>query len=71
MALKIFLNVLYTIGIALSLFTFYWGFKHGHYPYVAGAVIVGGAFIMLKIRLLKEVRAMQSSPKVAPSKPKK
>jgi hypothetical protein len=59
MALKMFLNVVYTIGIALCLFTFYWGFTHGHYPFVAGAVVVGGAFVMLKLRLLKEVRAMQ------------
>ncbi len=65
-----FLNVLYTIGIALCLFTFYWGFTHGHYPFVAGAVVVGGAFVMLKIRLLKEVRTMQN-PKTTPAKGKR
>ncbi|QJD96435.1 hypothetical protein HH214_11415 [Mucilaginibacter robiniae] len=63
MKLKMLLNVLYTIGVVLSLYTIYWGATHQRYEFVMGAVFIGGILIMLKIKLLKEVRAMENPVK--------
>lgn len=63
MKVKMLLNVLYTIGIMLSLYTIYWGATHHRYDFLTGAVIVACLFIMLKIKLLKEVRAMENPVK--------
>jgi hypothetical protein len=38
----------------------YNGFVDKHYEYIAGAVFIGAIFIILKIRLLKEVRDTQN-----------
>jgi hypothetical protein len=59
MGKKLALNTLYTIGIFLSVVTAYWGFGNKHYDYVALAVFVGALFIILKIKILKEVRNSQ------------
>lgn len=54
-----FLSVLYNIGIFISLYTVYWGFTNKRYEFLAGGVFIAIIFIVLKIRLLKQVRAMQ------------
>lgn len=60
---KIALNVLYNIGIFICLVLVYtFGFEHPRWEYLSSAVIVGGVLVMLKIRLLKEVREMQKKP---------
>jgi acyl-CoA reductase-like NAD-dependent aldehyde dehydrogenase len=56
MALKLFLNVLYTIGIFVCAVIVWWAFPIHQYMYVLAAVFVAGLFIILKIKLLKELR---------------
>ncbi|HJP63747.1 MAG TPA: DUF6358 family protein [Mucilaginibacter sp.] len=62
MAKKLALNVLYNIGIFICLVLIYTGFEKKHYEYIAGAVFIGAVLVVLKIRLLKEVRNMQKKP---------
>jgi heme O synthase-like polyprenyltransferase len=59
MGKKVALNVLYNIGIMIALFFVYIGITHGHFWYIAIAVFVGTLFVFLKIRILKDVKAMQ------------
>jgi len=59
MGKKLALNVLYNIGIFACLVLIYTGFEKKHYEYAAGALFIGAVLVMLKIRLLKEVRNMQ------------
>ena len=63
MALKLFLNVLYTIGIVISLYTVYWGYTNSQYAFLLGGVFIAAIFIVLKIRLVKQVRAMENPSK--------
>jgi uncharacterized protein (DUF486 family) len=56
MALKLFLNVLYTIGIFVCLAVIYWAYPLKRYEFIMGAVFIGGLFIILKIKLLKDLR---------------
>lgn len=63
MVKKVALNVLYNIGIFVCLVMAYtFGFEHPHWDYLACAVILGGVLVVLKIRLVKEVRGMQKKP---------
>lgn len=59
MGFKLVLNVLYTVGIALCVFVAYQQFTAKNYPVAIGAVVAGAVVIVLKIRLLKEVRNAQ------------
>ncbi|HVV54429.1 MAG TPA: DUF6358 family protein [Mucilaginibacter sp.] len=59
MGLKLFLNVLYNIGIFVCLVLIYNGFKDKHYEYIAAGILFGAVLVFLKIRLLKEVREAQ------------
>jgi hypothetical protein len=56
---KIFINVFYNIAIFICALLIYNGFMDKHYEYVAGGLFIGAIFIVLKIRLIKEVRDMQ------------
>ena len=58
-----FLSVLYNLIIFISLYTVYWGFNNKRYEFLAGGVFIAVIFIVLKIRLLKQVRAMQDPRK--------
>jgi hypothetical protein len=60
MGKKIALNVLYNIGIFICLILIYEGAQNRHYEYIAGALFIGAIIVILKIRLLKEVRNMQN-----------
>ncbi|HVW96104.1 MAG TPA: DUF6358 family protein [Mucilaginibacter sp.] len=63
MGKKLFLNVLYNIIIFVCIITGYeYGIKAGNYVYVAGAVIIIAIFIVLKVRLLKEVKKATKKP---------
>lgn len=62
MGKKVALNVLYNIGIFICLILIYKGFSEPRYEYVAGALFIGAVLVILKIRLLKEVRNMQKKP---------
>lgn len=56
MGKKIALNVLYNIGIFVCLIGGYWGVEHKRYEFLLGAVFIAGVFVMLKMKLIKEVR---------------
>jgi hypothetical protein len=62
MGKKFALNILYTIGVFLSVITLLWGFENKRYEYVLGAVFVGAIFIILKIKVLKEVKNLNKKP---------
>lgn len=62
MGKKLALNVLYNIGIFVCLALAYYGFKQPRYEFVAGAIFIGAVFVILKIRLIKEVRNTQKKP---------
>ena len=57
MALKLFLNVLYTIGIFICAAIAYWGYQHARYEFIMGGVFVAALLIVLKIKLLRDLRA--------------
>ncbi|WP_345954477.1 DUF6358 family protein [Mucilaginibacter sp. PAMB04168] len=59
MGFKMFLSVVYNIGIFISLYMAYWGFTHQQYIFVAAGILIAALFIFLKIRLLKQVKAME------------
>jgi hypothetical protein len=59
MGKKMALNVLYNIGIFICLITIFWGYKHNRYDFITGAVIITALFIMLKIKLIKEIRGLR------------
>jgi hypothetical protein len=63
MGKKMFLSVVYNIAIFISLYVVYWGFTNNRYDILAGAVVLAGVFVVLKLNLLKEVRAMQDPRK--------
>jgi hypothetical protein len=63
MGKKLALNVLYNIGIFICVVLVYtFGFEHPRWEYLTSAVIVGAVLVVLKIRLMKEVRNMQKKP---------
>jgi hypothetical protein len=62
MGKKLALNVLYNICIFICLALIYYGFENARYEFIAGAIFIGAIFVILKIRLLKEVRNMQKKP---------
>lgn len=63
MGKKLALNTLYTLGIFLSFMAGLWLYQHGRYPLIAGAVFIGVTCVILKARLLKDVRTTQRKPK--------
>lgn len=57
---KILPNVLYNIGIFVCLITGYeYGIKQGNYIYLAGAAVLIAIFVVLKIRILKDIKNTQ------------
>jgi hypothetical protein len=58
MGFKLVLNVLYTIGIVLCLFVAYQNIAK-NYTLLGVAILAVGVLIVLKIRLLKDVRNSQ------------
>ncbi|HTE01829.1 MAG TPA: DUF6358 family protein [Mucilaginibacter sp.] len=63
MGKKLALNVLYNIGIFVCLILAYtFGYEHPRYEYLACAVFIGTILVILKIRLMKDVRNMQKKP---------
>ena len=63
MKAKILLNTAYTIGVVLCIITLIWGFQHSRYEFVMAAVLVGATFLVLKVKLLKEVRSQINNKK--------
>jgi hypothetical protein len=56
MGKKIALSTFYNLCIILCIVLAYTGYTNKHYEYILAAVFGGTIFIVLKIRLLKEVR---------------
>jgi len=56
MGKKIALSTFYNLCIILCLLMGYIGFTHKSYDYILAAVFGGTIFIVLKIKLLKEIR---------------
>lgn len=59
MGIKLFLNVLYTIGIFICAVIAYWGYQHARYEFIMGGVFVAALLIILKIKLLKDLKNPQ------------
>jgi hypothetical protein len=59
MGFKLFLNILYNLGIILCVILVYWSINHQRYDWTAAGVFIIVITIILKIRLAKEVRALQ------------
>jgi hypothetical protein len=63
MGKKLILNVFYNIGIFICLITGYqYGIVQKQYGYIAGAVIILAILVVLKIRLIKEIKNAQKNP---------
>ena len=63
MGKKLFLNVFYNIVIFICLITGYqWGIVPKNYVYLLGSIAIIAIFIVLKIKLLKEVKNAQKKP---------
>ena len=62
MGKKIALNVLYNVGIVVCLFEGYLFYVNKHYTYVAIAAITAAILIVLKLRLIKQIRGMNRKP---------
>jgi uncharacterized membrane protein len=60
MGKKLALNVLYTIGIFLCAATIMWAWPLKRYEFIFGALLVAILFIVLKVKLLKELRTPPS-----------
>ena len=59
---KVALNVLYNIVILLSFYAIYTGFSVGHYEYVLAGVFSAAIFIILKLKLIKQVKENTKQP---------
>ncbi|MBE7178548.1 MAG: hypothetical protein INR69_19255 [Mucilaginibacter polytrichastri] len=59
MGKKLALNTLYTLGIFLSFLAGLWCYEHQKYPLIAGAVFIAVTCVILKARLLKQIRETQ------------
>jgi len=63
MASKLFLNTLYNICIFICLIAGYnYGIADKHYIYLLPAAAIIAIFIVLKVRLLKELKKAQKNP---------
>jgi len=62
MGKKLLLNTLYSIGIFICILLVYKGFSAKEYWYIPGGLFVGAILLVLKIRILREVRNMQKKP---------
>ena len=60
---KALLNIAYTIGMVIAFVIGYQeGFEKKQYPILVGALIILGTFIVLKIKLYKEVKDLTKKP---------
>ena len=59
---KVLLNVFYNIAILSSFYAIYIGFSTGHYEYVLAGVFSAAIFIILKLKLIKQVKDSTKQP---------
>ncbi|MDO3625847.1 DUF6358 family protein [Mucilaginibacter sp. BT774] len=62
MGKKLALNVIYNLALVFCIIMIWTGIEKGRYEYILSALFIGAVFVILKIRLLKEVRNMQNKP---------
>lgn len=62
MGKKLALNVLYSIGIFVCAVTIYWAVPLKRYEFIVGAAFIAAMFVILKIKLLKELKNTQKNP---------
>jgi multisubunit Na+/H+ antiporter MnhG subunit len=63
MGKKMLLNTVYTVGIVVCIAILIWGVQNSRYEFVMAAALLAAVFIVLKIKLLKEVRGIINSKK--------
>jgi hypothetical protein len=63
MGKKMLLNTVYTVGIVVCLAILIWGVQNKRYEFVMAAALVAAVFVVLKIKLLKEVRGIINNKK--------
>jgi len=57
---KLIPNTLYTVGIVIcAIYGYEYGIQQGQYGFLFGAVLLIAIFVILKIRILKEVKNAQ------------
>ena len=60
---KVIPNVLYNIGIFICLIIGYqYGIVQNHPMYIVSAVLIIAIFVMLKIKILREIKNTQKKP---------
>jgi hypothetical protein len=59
---KVALNVFYNIAIFLSFYAIYIGFTTGYYAYVLAGAFSATVFIILKLKLIKQVKEKTKQP---------
>jgi len=59
MGAKLFLNILYNLGIILCVVLIYWSLEHKRYDWIVAGAFIIIIIIFLKIKLAKEVRELQ------------
>jgi hypothetical protein len=60
MGIKIFFNTLYTVVIIIAgIAAYQYGFVQKQYEYIGVAAVIIAIFIVLKIKLLKQIKAAQ------------
>lgn len=59
MGAKLLLNILYNLVVILCVILIYWSINHHRYDWTAAGIFIIVVTIILKIRLAKEVRALQ------------
>lgn len=64
MGAKLLLNILYNLCIILCVILIYWSVNHQRYDWTAAGVFIIVVAVILKIRLAKEVRALQKKLKL-------
>jgi hypothetical protein len=60
---KAILNLLCNIGVFVCLLGVYFGFEYNRYEFVLAGLFGGAIFIVLKIRLIKEIKNLTKKPK--------
>ncbi|MBK0379878.1 DUF6358 family protein [Mucilaginibacter segetis] len=59
MGKKLALNVFYNLAIFFCMLTAYWGFEHARYEFLLAALFAGAILVVLKIKLIKQVKETQ------------
>lgn len=63
MGLKFLLNIIYNVGIFVLIVCLVWAFKHQEYPVMAGVIFLLALLVLLKIRLIKQVKELTRNRK--------